>query len=215
MTDRNRGLGIGIAISLIGLIAIMANLQVIRNTDHLLGAGVFWIIAFVFFQAFEKDRSRKWSLWCAILFAFFGLATIVRLLWHFPDELIGLAFLWGGAALFGSVYAKRAKHWWAIIPAGLLFTLGVIVAIDAFRLLPDRHQGVIFFFGFGLTFVYLWSQDNAIARLTWAKYPAAVMILLALFILAEGANWLRMDVILPVVLVLLGAYFIFSAIKRR
>ncbi len=215
MTDRNRGLGIGIAITAIGLLAILANLQVIHSTEHLLGAGIFWVIAYVFFQAFRNNKSRRWSLWCAILFAILGAAAIARLFWHFPDELISLIFLWGGAILFGSIYANKAKHWWAIIPAGLFFTLGAMVAIDAFQLLPNKHRGVIFFFGVGLTFVYLWSQGNALARLTWAKYPAAAMILVALGIFIESADWLRWDVLLPAAMVLMGAFILYGALRKR
>jgi len=215
MTNRNRGLGIGIAITVVGLVAIFANLQVIRSTEHLLGAGIFWVIAYVFFQAFQNNKSRRWSLWCAILFAILGVAAVFRLFWHFPENLISLIFLWGGATLFGSIYANKAKHWWAIIPAGLFLTLGAMVAVDAFHLLPEKQQGVVFFFGFGLTFVYLWTQGNAYARLNWAKYPAAGMILLALLVFAESTNWLRLDVLLPAALVLMGGFVLYGALRKR
>jgi hypothetical protein len=217
MTTKNRGLIIGAAIILIGLFALLVNLRIIHNADDLIEAGVFLSLAFVFLYVYRQSQDRTWALICAIFFILISLGFIIRIFWDFPNNLIGAAYLWGGTALFAQAYAKDAKNWWAIIPAGILFTLGSVVIINTYDWLSDKNTGVVLLLGFGLTFAYLWTQRNAGSRLDWAKYPAMTLILLALFIYAENVRWLRVnaDMLWPLALVLLGGYLILRARKNK
>jgi hypothetical protein len=88
----------------------------------------------------------------------------------------GLAFLGGIGVGFWAVYIRQPTNWWAIIPGGVLLTLGFTSALsEAFNI---SETGGVFFVGLGLTFLLL----ALLAKLRWAIIPAAVLLLFGFFL---------------------------------
>jgi hypothetical protein len=88
----------------------------------------------------------------------------------------GLAFLGGLGLGFWAIYFSGRERWWAIIPGGVLLTLGATSALSEVYNIMD--SGGIFFFGLGLTFLLV----ALLAKMKWAYIPAAVLLLLGFFV---------------------------------
>jgi hypothetical protein len=77
---------------------------------------------------------------------------------------------------FWAVYFRQPSQWWAIIPGGVLITLGLTSALtEAFNI---TETGGVFFVGLGLTFLLV----ALLAKMKWAFIPAAVLLLLGFFL---------------------------------
>ena len=114
------------------------------------------------------------------------------------SEAIGLVFMFLFAATFISFAILSKKNWWAIIPAGLFASIGLVVALDT--LLPHeeypRIQGMliwgyytwVLFLGLAATFGILWLLRKSLPT-SWAIYPAVGFLAMAVLFIVEGARF--------------------------
>jgi hypothetical protein len=118
-----------------------------------------------------------------------------------------LAFLGGLGLGFLAIYFAGHERWWAIIPGGVLLTLGITsVMTDVYGVIDS---GGVFFAGLGLTFVLV----ALLAKMKWAFIPAAVLLLLGFFL---GVPFVGvMGYIWIGILILAGAILIISALRPK
>lgn len=191
---------------IIGGLLILGGLLSLLETAGLIGnaSGIFWGLiwgaAGVFFvYLLTVDRARNW--WAAFPgFTFLGMAVSAFL----PDSLQafdGLAFFAGISLAFLWVYFNDLSRWWAIIPAGVLLTLGAVSALDD---LAGFDTVGIFFIGLGLTFALVALLPGGSQR-AWAFIPAVILVIFgALLAPASGfATYVG-----PFALILLGGYLL-------
>jgi hypothetical protein len=112
---------------------------------------------------------------------------------------------------FWAVYIARHDHWWAIIPGGVLITLGGVAALDAYGR-ADADLGAVFFLGIALTFLLVAVLPNPAGKMTWAYIPALVLGLIGTFMLAFTAN--LAIYIVPILIIVLGAALLIRALRR-
>jgi hypothetical protein len=115
-------------------------------------------------------------------------------------DLAGFYFLGSIGAGFIFTYLQERKHWWAVIPGGVLVTLGTIVAAE--EIFPRWDAGGLFFAGLAATFGYLYAYE----RKRWAIYPAVALLVIGLLGLSFTGGW-----VFPLLLIAVGFY----ALKRR
>jgi|GEM_PF-6130480 len=151
---------------------------------------------------------------------FFGLALIVAgLLFIFSDRLshigplIAGLMLWAGAVLFAILYLEDDLKWWAMIPAGLLLTIGTLIILSAFDLAGVHLRNVIFMAGLALTFFYLWGHRNPENKLGWTIYPAAAAGLMALLTFFDRTRWLDGATLLAAGIILVGGWLLVRALR--
>lgn len=87
-----------------------------------------------------------------------------------------LGFLGAG---FAAAYRAERRRWWAILPAGVLWTLALVAWLGETR--PGSQVGWVFFLGLAATFGALFSLPGA-QRQRWALYPALGTLALALLV---------------------------------
>ena len=93
---------------------------------------------------------------------------------------------------FFVVYFVSKKSWWALIPAGVLTSLAVMIALPV--LVPDKqntHIGLysgVMFLGLAATFAILWLRRKTDPT-DWAKYPAAGLFVLSILAFILGDAW--------------------------
>ena len=109
----------------------------------------------------------------------------------------------------GDVY-KRQERWWAIIPAGVLLTLGAVSSVG------DASEGLatggLFFLGLGLTFILVAVLPGGSGR-SWALIPGIILLLLGALL---GTPYSGLTQYLwPVVLIILGGYFVLRFFMNR
>ncbi len=215
MSSRKTNLYIGGVIILIGILSLLANTNVLYGVDDLLGGLFLLIVAFVFFNIYNGDRSKWWPLLPATILAFLGVGVLLQTFLPIDSDILGAAFMFAVFAVFGYVYTREPSQWWAVIPAGAAFTIGVVVLIDEFNMLDSSMSGVVFFLGLGLTFFYLWSLRQENRNLSWAIWPAVVLAILAVVAYIDATDWLDPATIFPLLLILVGVLIIVHGMKKK
>jgi hypothetical protein len=164
----------------------------------MIGIAAWFIIGFLF------DRKHWWLLIPAYGLIFAAVETAINTmvtpaaLYSGDNSAILLALTSGAATLimlavpFFVVYFVSKKSWWALIPAGILTTLGSVVAIQSFttgdqNTLTGVYMGLLMF-GSALTFGVLWLRRNT-QPTRWAIIPAIGLFVLAILSFILGNVW--------------------------
>ena len=120
----------------------------------------------------------------------------------FIDKFAPALFLASIAASFWLVFYLKRTFWWAIIPAGVMTSVAVIVLLpDAGNLVP-----AVLFLGMGATFAVLGFVDVNGRRLTWPWIPAGILALMGIIfgITSTGVT----AIVWAVLLILAGGFLV-------
>ncbi|MEK6220768.1 MAG: hypothetical protein N2D54_00790 [Chloroflexota bacterium] len=206
---------LGIFLILGGGLLLLQSMGILSgNIENIIWSVVLGIGGIYFTIRFLKNRNRWW--WIIPGLTFIALAIInsaelfnFRFLEEFSDAIllasIGLSFF--------IVFFSNRINWWAVIPGGILLTLGFVTVSD--KLVgKDFDTAGIFFIGLGLTFFILFIIPTPIGRISWAMYPAIPLLLLGAFV-GLGANEAIGDIIGPIAIVIVGLYLLISALRKK
>ena len=111
---------------------------------------------------------------------------------------------------FWWVYFTSTDRWWAIIPAGVLLTLGVVSVLDN---VSGMETGGLFFLGLGLTFILVAVLPGETSGRSWALIPGVILLLLGA-LLGTPLRGIT-DYLWPAVLIILGGYFVLRFFTNR
>lgn len=189
---------IAVALIVIGVVALLGTVGWLPQLRGLMGGLLFAAVG-VLLLWLARRYANDWLMFAA--FPAFGLAFAAAV----PGDLGGAGFLAGIGAGFLALVVAEPRRWWAIIPAGVLFTLSVIT----WSSLGEPGGGTIFFLGLAATFAVVWR--NAARPQPWAVYPAIGTLAMAMIVSLARADWL-----VPVLLIVIGAGLILRAqLERR
>lgn len=188
-------------------------LVVDRAAGELIGALLMFAVGAPFLIAYLINRSRWWALIPGGVLVAMGL--VILLSTRATGQVIGTLVLLLIALPFLAVYAAGPdKNWWALIPAGVLASVALLVFLAAGRdVSPEagaRLSGVLFL-GSAVTFSLLWLQ-RATAPTAWAIYPAGALAALALLAFVLGS---RLEVAWPLVLIGVGLLLLALSLRPR
>jgi hypothetical protein len=196
-----------------GLLLVLAGVLFLLNSIGTITIGDYqWAIilgigGFAFLSVFLADREQWWAL-----FPSFGLLIgasaifIENAFQGLRGDVIGAIVLGGIGLAFLIIFLTNLKHWWALIPAGVLFSLAAMLVLGF-------QSGGVFLIGLGLTFGVLGFVPTEHGRMRWAFIPAVVLILVGLFITIAAFN--LFDLLWPLALIAGGVLIIFFVIKTR
>lgn len=173
-------------------------------TKEMIGALVIWSVALPFVVSYFRGQIQRLVLIPGFFIILAG--AMVLLVSHTAEETIGSFVLLMLAFPFFAIYLFT-KNWWALIPAGVLMTLALVIpfaiGIDA-NTVESRLLSSAVFLGFTIPFVWLWWRRD-IFPTTWTKYPAAGLVAAAVVSLAPGMmiqiRWLTFVIVFGVWLV--------------
>ncbi|MCG8605000.1 hypothetical protein MJD09_08390 [bacterium] len=213
MNKKKINLYIGIAFVLVGCLNLLRTLDVIYFQEELIMGGIFLAGAGFLFTRFAQTQ-RVLVLILASLLAFIGSAIIIGNTYSVDDGFIAVLLMWGASSLFAYGYFRNHRKWGFIIPAGILFTIGLMVFVHIIPDLSDDFLGVLFFLGIACTFGFLYLIRDEQNKLEWAKIPALVLALFSGFIFLVTQD-LAGTFLLPLILITVGGYLVFSSTQRR
>lgn len=160
----------------------------------------FLIGAAIFGSVFARDRRHWWAVFPAFALGFIGAMILL-------DDLTpgfrfsGSLFLGGLGLAFAVIYlANDRRHFWPIIPAGVLFTLALVAGLE--QLLPFMDAGSVFFGGLAATFGFVWWETQQ--QQQWALIVALACGGLATLILIGSL----MRFLFPLALVAVGVFLL-------
>jgi len=204
---------IGIALILLGIIAFLGNLGLFRIQSNFWGGFILIALGIAFF-AFFGGRVRNW--WVLIpghLFTFLGVslwlnALISRYSWSGIFLFLGMAvaFIW---------IHLLTEYWWSIIPGGASLVLAVVLVLGEFNLASLAIRWFVFCLGLGLVFGYLFLIKDEKNKLDWAKWPAGILLVVALIILASTLEERIGNVVVSVVLIAAGIYLVVQGLQKE
>lgn len=98
----------------------------------------------------------------------------------------GVVSLGFPALAFVLVYLSSVRRWWAIIPAGILASIALLLAMNE---LFAWNATPVLFLGFAATFTYLYLLSPQRGGQRWALYPAVVFIALTVLVNDPGSGF--------------------------
>ncbi len=202
----------GIVLIVVGILALLQSSGLIGDSFQLLWAIIFGAGGLAFLMWFLRRPAQWWPVIPA--FALLGLAALMfveMLAPHVAKTWGGAIFLGGLALGFWVVYLSDRSNWWAIIPGGVLVTLALVAGLGSS--VSGMQTGGIFFLGLAATFALVGILPSKEGRMQWAFIPAGVLLLLALVTMVQAVTVLKY--LWPVVIILLGAFFLYRAVKSR
>jgi len=168
-----------------------------RSGDEVVAPVIMFLFALCFSTIAAWSKKNQWAIIPTGFFASVGLVTTLEI--FIPEsEAIGLGFMLLLAATFFVFAILSKKNWWAIIPAGFFASVGLVVALDilvpheAYPALPGTltwgYYTWVLFLGLAATFGVLWLLRKILPT-SWAMYPAAGFLTMAVLFIIEGARF--------------------------
>ncbi len=200
--------------ALIGL-GIVAVLESIESVPGNLSGAVFLWAGTVPFVLLYRREPR--FFWASIPAAFLGVLGLLALVsgTRIGGALFALSLYWGAGAAFALLFFRRPSRWWAVIPAGALFSLGLLELLGRSGWGGPSSQGFIFCLGLAATFGFLYVIRNDANRLHWAKYPSIILLAISILFLFSALSWGGLLKIVSIAMVLAGLYLLFMSRRNR
>jgi hypothetical protein len=215
ITEKRTGMLWGALLIIAGVIFLLQNFGFFIDIGAWLAMALFTAGGLGFLFVFLTDLRRRW--WAAIPGAtLLGLGATIFFDSYAPWPLAGFGgsvFLAAIGFGFILVFLADAAKWWALIPAGVMTTLAVVAGVDQMGV-RAFDSGGIFFLGLGGTFllVALLSGQQGHGQ-RWAWIPAAVLILMGIFI---GTPWIGYaNYLWPLALIAIGLFWVLRDLGGR
>ena len=193
-------------------------LFLLQNLGFLEGAGaILWSLAFAvagaaFLYVYCSNRINWWALIPG--FTLLGIGGLIAINNFIPQygDILGVPLLMGCISLsFWIIYLTNRESWWAVIPGGVLLSIGVFVGLES--LIEGVELVGVFFLGLGLTFVILALLPTPEGRMHWALIPAAVLIIMGILFTAAAFSIFKF--VGPAGVILVGLYIIYRAFRPK
>ena len=112
---------------------------------------------------------------------------------------------------FALIYALNPEFWWAIIPAGSLFSVAALVGLS------DRIRGEvavgIMFLGMALTFALVYVLPGRTEERRPALIPAGIMAVIGVFMMLSWSGLI--NTFLATALIVVGMWILFRSLRTQ
>jgi hypothetical protein len=207
MTSSRKGALVGGGLLI--LFGVMSLVQVYIDLGAWVWVAALGLAGLAVFAIYFTDRSETWMLIPGyVLWAIAGLIALVMLN-ILREEAIAFYVLSAVGLPFLVVYLRDRANWWALIPAYVLFAVGLMVALIGTGILNDLLIPSYVMFAIAIPFfvVYISNSSN-----WWALIPAGIMTAIGLsFLIAEAA----VQYVMPVILILAGGWILWRQFARQ
>jgi hypothetical protein len=189
-----------------GILFLIQNLFEIQISGYF-WAGIFALAGFTFFAYYASEREAWWALIPG--FTLIGLAGMIlfgAISNEFAERFGAALFLSFIGLGFVAVFLVNRANWWALIPAGVLVTIGAVTLGD----LGGVDTGGVFFLGLALTFLLVAVAPTPAGPMRWAYIPAGILGVMGLLLLAAAGRFI--DLVIPVALIVIGLFLLLKTI---
>lgn len=192
-----------------GVVLLLEALGLI-DFGELLWAFLFGLGGIIFLSIFFSARDNWWAIIPS--FALLSIAVLLGLTYFFPDNVDN----WGGTIVlagigvsFFIIYLVDRNLWWAIIPGGVLVSIGFSVGIEPY--ITETTFIGIFFLGIGLTFGLVSILPSPQGNMKWALIPGGILSITGLILLFVSGDVFRIAA--SIILILLGIFIIYRVFR--
>lgn len=207
-------LWLGAILIVIGALILLHEMRIFYIDDEIVVAAALFIGGLAMLSGYRRTR-QVYKLILGIIALFIAVIIYLNSTYFFARDLMGSIVLWMFGAAFLLVYLSNRNQWWAIIPGGVLLTIGSMTAIDELRLMSDEYSGAIFFLGLAVTFGALYLLRDERNKLGWAAWPALATLGFSIFLFANAYFYKFDDFILPIILIGIGLLIVFRSLSAQ
>lgn len=160
---------------LAGIFLLLKNLEVFGAWGEVVWGGLFVALGLAFAFWFLVDRERWWRAIAG--FTLLSIGVVILLSWRNGSlgDWGSALVLFGVAIGFLAVLLARADNWWAVIPAGTLAVVGLLVGLRGS--LGQALWLALLCLGLGLVFLLLYLVRFGQHDTRWAAIPGAAFLL--------------------------------------
>lgn len=215
MNRYNWRLILGVLFLLMGALALLVNFGVLPSEGSVMG----WFIGMIFvagglafLSVLFANRTQWWAVIPGVILICIGVIIVLNLVFPSADERISGVIMVGGIALaFWAVYALAPENWWAIIPAGVMSTVTLMVALPE-AVTGSLMMGGIFFLGLALTFALVALLPRSVKN-HWAWIPAGVLAVMGVLIMLSATELL--NTLWPLALIVVGLFLVGRVVLKK
>jgi len=204
MKSFNWRIPVGLAMVLLGILAFLQSFQIITLKGDpwvLIFAIIFATIGAFFLYALIYDHRNWWAVIPGLTLVGLGAMMGLALIPGFPGIILPVVFMGCIAASFWVIYLMKRDFWWSIIPAGILTSVALLIALSENGALGAS----ILFLGMAVTFGALGMINVNGQKMPWPWIPAAVLAVLGGIVAASGGG---IPSILWAILIILAGLFL-------
>jgi hypothetical protein len=218
MNTQTKRVFFGFALILLGglfLVQQLFNLPI--HIGSVIVAMFFLLAGLAFLYVLSSNTANNW--WAAIPgMVLIGLGVLIassEFLPEFGNVYGGSLFLGFIGLAFLLVLLIKPQNWWAVIPAGVLFTLAGVAGMNHF-FSNGFATGSIFFLGIGLTFAVVGLMPVGRAE-KWPWIPAGICVVMGTLLMIGSGELVNsvFGFIWPAILVLGGGYMIVHSLINK
>jgi hypothetical protein len=172
--------------------------------------GILFFLAFIFFMGvyFSMKKEQFWPLIPGIIMLGLCLLILSEEIGLRGNVGAGLFILFIGLS-FLAVYVLHPVNWWAIIPAGMVGSVSLVIFFG------DLFGVGLMFLGMGLTFIALYfillgTEDKH----WWPLIPGSILAFMGILFLFFGPIEFG-NYILPIALIIVGIILIVQSSKKK
>jgi hypothetical protein len=194
-----------------GVLFLLENLGVFEGGELFWGV-ILFIAGVLFLGVYFGERRQWWALIPGMVLLSIGaLILLSTFIPGFNEALGGMLLLVGMGLGFIFVYLANHAHWWAIIPGGVLVSIGVVAGLS--DVVSDERTAGILLLGFALTFLAVALAPSPVGRMRWALIPAAVLAVIGLLIFVGFEN--AGNYIVALALIIVGGVLVWRSLRTR
>jgi|YNPNPStandDraft_1061719.scaffolds.fasta_scaffold47114_2 hypothetical protein len=159
----------------------------------------------VIFLAVYLVNQQQW--WALIPFYIMEVVAGIILLstTNLEGEIIAMLIMFAIGLPFLYVYLRNRAHWWALIPAYVMFAIGMFVFLALGRM-DDNLLVTYIMFAIALPFIVVFLRNRAN---WWALIPGGIMATIGLaFMMGSVVTYVIPAVLIAAGLFLLGRQFV-------
>jgi len=191
------------------LFGAMSLLEVYVDLGPWVWVAVLTLAGLSIYAVYAIDRVDKWMLipsYALLAIALFLTLVTLNVL---RDEVIAFYVLTAIALPFLFVFLRDRKQWWALIPAYVLFAVGLMVALIGFGILDDLLIPAYVMFAIAIPFFVVYARNS---KNWWALIPGGIMTVIGLsfFIAGDAVQFIG-----PALLIIAGIWILARQFTRK
>ncbi len=184
-------------------------LTIDRVAEEWVGTALFLVMAVIFLLVY-LNRKKRWALLVAYIMLIFSFLPLLDT--FAESEFVGIVLFVGIGLPFLYLYLKTPERWWPIIPAGIMLSLALTMAVILLTGVRDVDfdsgiANAILMAGFAVTFGVLGLRHQK----RWGLVVAVIFAVVgASSLFVENTNLVG-----PLALIAVGVFVLFNGILKK
>lgn len=207
-----------LALCVLFIAAITYVLNFRPHQEELIGVSLFLITSLAFFTVFIVRPSQWWAMltgWISLGLAGTVYTSMTRItipyLERIPQGSLPPLVLFAGISLgFIFVWLTGVREkWWALMTAGQILAVFGVILVQALDY-NDATIPTVLFLVSGISFLLVWMLSSEKHNLSWAIYPALVLISFSAFLYLITFWVQNSRMVLSIIFLIIGFLFLIN-----